>query len=79
VEPRFFDFEFREQLFEKSPVWQLCKNQIHSLDDSTVDHVVPYSKGGKTTPDNAQLAHRGCNASKNARLTVESSVAASPG
>ena len=29
-------------------------------------HIVPYSKGGKTTPDNGQLAHRGCNASKNA-------------
>ena len=29
-------------------------------------HIVPYSKGEKTTPDNGQLAHRGCNASKNA-------------
>lgn len=70
VEPRFFDFEFRRQLFEKSPVCKLCpnQNQIHTLEDSTVDHIIPYSKGGKTTPENGQLAHRGCNARKNAQM-----------
>jgi 5-methylcytosine-specific restriction endonuclease McrA len=68
VEPRFFDFVVRKDLYEKSSVCQICKNQIHTLDDSTVDHIVPYSKGGKTSPNNAQLAHRSCNASKNAQL-----------
>lgn len=68
VEPRFFDFEFRKDLYDNSPMCQLCKNQIHSLDDSTVDHVIPYSKGGKTVAGNGQLAHRGCNARKNAQL-----------
>jgi len=68
VEPRFFGFEFREQLYDKSSVCRLCQNEIHSLDDSTVDHIVPYSKGGKTIPANAQLAHRGCNARKNAHM-----------
>lgn len=71
VEPRFFDFEFRKQMFEKAAICQLCKNEIHALDDSTVDHIIPYSKGGKTIPSNAQLAHRGCNARKNAQLPVE--------
>jgi len=28
------------------------------------------SKGGKTVPANAQLAHRGCNARKNAQLPL---------
>ncbi len=70
VEPRFFDFEFRKELFEKSDVCQICKNQIHSLDDSTVDHIHPWSKGGKTIRSNAQLAHRGCNARKNATIPV---------
>jgi hypothetical protein len=70
VEPRFFDFEFRKDLYDKSPVCQLCKNQIHSLDDSTVDHIIPYSKDGKTVHENAQLAHRGCNARKNAQMPV---------
>lgn len=68
VEPRFFDLEFRKQLYDTSSVCRLCQNEIHSLDDSTVDHIVPYSKGGKTSPGNAQLAHRGCNARKNAQM-----------
>lgn len=73
VEPRFFDFVFRKELYDKSPVCQLCKNEIHTLDDSTVDHIIPYSKNGKTSPSNAQLAHRGCNARKNSQMPVESS------
>lgn len=68
VEPRFFDYEFRRQLFEKSPVCKICQNEIHSLEDSTVDHIIPYSRNGKTVPENAQLAHRGCNARKNAQM-----------
>jgi len=71
IEPRFFDFEFRRQLFEKNPTCQICKNQIHSLDDSTVDHIQPWSKGGKTIHSNGQLAHRGCNARKNAMVPAE--------
>jgi len=65
VEPRFFSYPFRKQLFDCSNVCRLCKGQIHSFEDSTVDHIHPYSKGGKTASDNAQLAHRSCNARKN--------------
>jgi 5-methylcytosine-specific restriction endonuclease McrA len=67
IEPRFFDWAFRRELFDKSPTCLLCSNQIHSFEDSTVDHITPYSKGGKTVRANAQLAHRGCNARKNAQ------------
>jgi 5-methylcytosine-specific restriction endonuclease McrA len=65
VEPRFFSYQFRKQLFDVSNECKLCHNQIHSFEDSTVDHVHPYSKGGKTSSENAQLAHRSCNARKN--------------
>jgi len=75
IEPRFFDFEFRKRLFEASNTCQLCKNEIHSLEDSTVDHIIPHSKGGKTIATNGQLAHRGCNASKNAKI-IETGVSA---
>jgi hypothetical protein len=68
IEPRFFEYEFRKQLFEESDLCRLCKNQIHTFEDCTVDHIVPYSKGGKTIQENAQLAHRGCNAKKNAQM-----------
>jgi hypothetical protein len=65
LEPRFFDLTFRRQLFDQSPICKICGNQIHVFDDSTVDHIHPYSKAGKTRAENAQLAHRSCNARKN--------------
>jgi len=68
VEPRFFSLEFRKELYDKAHICRLCPNEIHSFEDSTVDHIRPYSKGGKTVPENGQLAHRGCNARKNAQL-----------
>ena len=64
VEPRFFTFEFRRQLFESNPTCKICGNEIHVMEDSAVDHIHPYSLGGKTTTENAQLAHRSCNARK---------------
>jgi hypothetical protein len=65
VEPRFFEYSFRRELFDKSSKCNICGNQIHSFEDSTVDHIHPFSKGGKTIPENGQLAHRSCNARKN--------------
>jgi hypothetical protein len=63
-EPRFFTLEFRRKLFQKDPSRKICSNPIHIFEDSAVDHVHPYSRGGRTVPDNAQLAHRSCNARK---------------
>jgi len=68
VEPRFFSFDFRKELYTKSNKCALCNNQIHSFEDCTVDHITPYSKGGKTVPENSQLAHRACNARKSAQI-----------
>ena len=68
IEPRFFSLQFRQRLFNESSICKLCNNQIHTFEDSTVDHLTPYSKGGRTVESNAQLAHRSCNASKNASL-----------
>jgi Protein of unknown function DUF262/HNH endonuclease len=70
LEPRFFDLTFRQKLFKQSPICKICGNQIHSFEDSTVDHIHPHSKGGKTVEENGQLAHRTCNARKNAALLV---------
>jgi hypothetical protein len=75
VEPRFFDFQFRKELWDKSHMCQLCTNEIHLFEDCTVDHIMPYSKNGKTVRENGQLAHRGCNARKNAQIP-ETSLAA---
>lgn len=75
LDPRFFDYAFRRQLFDQSPLCKICTNQIHSFEDSTVDHIHPYSKGGKTVPENGQFAHRSCNARKNMSLPAESATA----
>lgn len=68
IEPRFFSFEYRKRLYDAHPVCAICKNRIHTFEDSTVDHIIPYSRGGKTVEENAQLSHRSCNAAKNAAI-----------
>lgn len=68
IEPRFFSYDYRKMLYEQSNMCAICKNQIHSFEDCTVDHITPYSKGGKTIDKNGQLAHRACNARKNTQI-----------
>jgi hypothetical protein len=74
VEPRFYSYQFREGLWKKSHVCLLCKNEIHDFDDSAVDHILAWVRGGKTTASNGQLAHRSCNARKNAKLLLEDAM-----
>jgi len=63
-ELRIFPFSMKKRLFENDPTCQICKQQILDIDDAEADHIIPYSKGGKTDINNAQLAHRYCNRSK---------------
>lgn len=74
IEPRFFSFEFRKQLYDANPVCAICKNRMHLLEDSTVDHILPYSRGGKTIRENGQLSHRSCNAIKNATIPPDAAA-----
>ena len=61
---RTFPYAVKQQLFSADPTCQICKNQILTIADAEVDHKIPYSQGGPTTLDNAQLAHRYCNRHK---------------
>jgi len=63
-ELRIFPFSVKKMLFDNDPTCQICKQQILDIDDAEADHVIPYSKGGKTDINNVQLAHRYCNRSK---------------
>lgn len=66
-EMRLFSSSVRLDLFNKSPICAICNQAIKEIDDAEVDHIVPFSKGGSTCLDNAQIAHRYCNRSKSNR------------
>lgn len=51
-------------LWERSKVCGICGEKIETMRESTVDHVVPLSKGGSNRMDNLQLAHEACNLKK---------------
>lgn len=41
----------------------ICKKPV-TLEDSSIDHVIPLSRGGKHLWTNVQIAHKSCNAEK---------------
>lgn len=61
---RAFSFEVKKRLFNEDSTCKLCGQQILTIDDAEVDHILPYSKGGKTEITNAQITHRFCNRKK---------------
>lgn len=65
---RFFSFDIKKELFHPGYICSYCKNEILDINDAEVDHIIPFSKGGTTSIDNAQLLHRHCNREKNASL-----------
>jgi uncharacterized protein with ParB-like and HNH nuclease domain len=60
-EPRCFSFNLKEEMYDNDPTCSICNQKIQNIDDSALDHVKQYWKGGKTVPDNARLTHRYCN------------------
>lgn len=66
--PRFFSSEIKEKLYNQNPTCKLCGQKIVNIDGAQVDHILPYSKGGKTVIENAQIVHRYCNQKKNNKV-----------
>ena len=64
---RYFSQSDKQDLFNKNNTCAICGNIIESINDANVDHIIPWSKGGTTTLDNAQLTHEFCNKSKGNR------------
>ncbi|MDR7187155.1 rubredoxin [Microbacterium trichothecenolyticum] len=62
--PRAFSRDEKEAAFSVNPVCAICNQKIQSIDDAHLDHVEPFSKGGKTESANAALTHRYCNQAK---------------
>lgn len=51
-------------LLRKSDRCGICGQTFASLKDTTIDHIIPLSKGGRDSPDNMQVAHTNCNQNK---------------
>lgn len=66
-ERRQFSRQLKMNLFDNNTACAICNQQIHSLDDAEVDHVMHYWRGGATVPANARLAHRFCNRQRGGR------------
>ena len=69
-EPRENLNGFRRSLQEKyGRICFICGKEIRGA--VSVDHIFPFSKGGKSTLDNLLLTHPGCNSSKGNMLPGE--------
>lgn len=66
---RTFDPDIKKKLFHPGYKCDYCGNQILSIDDCEIDHIIPYSLGGSTSIENAQLLHKTCNRSKGCQLS----------
>jgi len=61
---RVFPFSIKEKLFNERPYCAISGQKILAIEDAEVDHITPYSKGGPTTLENAQLTLRYFNRAK---------------
>jgi len=69
---RAFDPHLKLPLAEKQNyICPLCGNRINSIDDCEIDHIIPYSLGGKTVFENAQLVHQICNRHKSNNVDID--------
>ena len=63
-EPRCFSYQLKQELFKENATCNICNQKIQEIDDSAIDHIEQYWRGGKTVPENARLTHRFCNCSR---------------
>ena len=68
---RAFSDGVKKELFYPGYICSYCNNEILSIEDAEVDHILPFSQGGKTDISNAQLLHRHCNREKSDALEDE--------
>lgn len=66
---RMFPFSLKEELFNENPYCAISGQRILSIEDAEVDHILPFSKGGKTVKENAQLVLRYFNRAKGNRIS----------
>ncbi len=72
ADERCFSLQLKKTLYDNDPTCAICGQHIADIDDSAVDHIEQYWKGGKTIPSNARLTHRYCNCARPKDDVVES-------
>ena len=64
---RAFDKRDARAAYERQKgICPICGKHF-KFEEMHADHIVPWSKGGKTTPDNCQMLCRDCNLKKGAQ------------
>ncbi len=63
-QPRCFSRKLKQELFDANPTCSICGQAISEIDDTAVDHIEQYWRGGQTIPENARLTHRYCNSAR---------------
>ena len=67
-EPRSFPKAIiKQKMTEQNSVCALCKEAILENQSHRGDHIIPWSLGGPTTPENCQVTHAKCNLAKGNR------------
>ena len=51
----------KNRLFNESTLCFVCKRKIQSLNEATLEHIIPKSKGGSNKKSNLALSHQFCN------------------
>ena len=64
---RNYSHDEKKQLFDTDSTCKICSQKIRVLDDSEVDHIEFYWRGGETKLSNARLVHRYCNRQRGGR------------
>lgn len=57
-------------LYDDNPWCPWCAQRMDDLDEATIDHFKPKSKGGRNHVSNLSLMHKKCNSRKSDRLVV---------
>lgn len=66
-EPRQFSRALKLKLFNDDSTCSICGQHIFDVNDSELDHINHYWRGGPTIPANARLTHRFCNRQRGRR------------
>jgi hypothetical protein len=58
----------KQKMYAKSQLCALCLIPFTSINEATIDHIMPKSKGGSNDMSNLQLAHFDCNNKKGDKI-----------